>query len=729
MNNKTFLFFLLLFPLVFSAQNQLPLLNGDFETILDGTQEFSSWTNYQNNVGQVNYSIETQGLIQGSTKALKSEILEKGENNYDVKTQSDYQFRVEAGQTYTVRFWAKVSGASSAEMKVVFQSEVVGSYQGNNIPITQDWQQFTHHFTVSNSSDVNRLSFWYMEKNVTYFLDQVEVVTENSLTLNSAMRFQTVDGFGAGIKRRTESLYALDNAKREQIEALAFQDLEVNMIRFFVYHDLEDPNDNLDAFDLNTSALDWTRYGSSPNNYRSKYIAEALSNAFSLSSQGFDHVIGNCNSAPSWLKTNNSHAGGGTLIAGQENEYSEFLVAFIKGMQDQYGIGVTAISPTNEPDYDVTYESMNTSPSELSQIIINLNQRLTTENLEQIQIISPETFRVTSNNTSKSTTNYINAMFTDPTVVNAVDVIATHAYQAEVTPSDWSALENLSQNKPVWVTESANLHSPNWNMADAQYHIDRMINGFNHGGLTGYMAHLFYERHKLESEVVAGAKYGSSALVLWDNANNIVLPKRYYVMKHFANLIKKGYQRVLLNTFEGAPNAVAFVAPDSSKVVVQLFTQNAISDFNLEIPMATTNIAHYITSDDPADNFRLITTDNFDVQSSFVSIGMNAMSLHSFVFTIDTSLAVQDNPSAKNERGELYAYPNPTQSLIKLSFPQCETPVISIYKTNGERVFHKIYSPSNTAIIDTKSFSTGFYFLKLTTENGQQFVKRIIKNQ
>ena len=81
------------------------------------------------------------------------------------------------------------------------------------------------------------------------------------------------------------------------------------------------------------------------------------------------------------------------------------------------------------------------------------------------------------------------------------------------------------------------------------------------------------------------------------------------------------------------------------------------------------------------------------------------------MFTIDTSLAVQENPSAKNERGELYAYPNPTQSLIKLSFPQCETPVISIYKTNGERVFHKIYSPSNTAIIDTKSFSTGFYFV------------------
>ena len=75
---------------------------------------------------------------------------------------------------------------------------------------------------------------------------------------------------------------------REQIEALAFEDLEVNMIRFFVYHDLEDPNDNSDPFDLNTSALDWTRYSSTPNNYRSKYVAEALSNAFSLSTYGFD---------------------------------------------------------------------------------------------------------------------------------------------------------------------------------------------------------------------------------------------------------------------------------------------------------------------------------------------------------------------------------------------------------------------------------------------------------
>ena len=41
-------------------------------------------------------------------------------------------------------------------------------------------------------------------------------------------------------------------------------------------------------------------------------------------------------------------------------------------MESRYGIEVTAISPTNEPDYEVSYESMNTTPSELSSILINL---------------------------------------------------------------------------------------------------------------------------------------------------------------------------------------------------------------------------------------------------------------------------------------------------------------------------------------------------------------------
>ncbi len=709
-----------------NAQNQLPIANGALESIDSQTNTFSFWSNFQTNGGQANYSIETENLITGSTKAQKSEIIALGTNGWHVKTHSDYLFQVEANETYTVRFWAKANSAS-ATLKVVFQSEVAESYQGVNQTLTQQWQQYTHNFTIANSANLNRLSFWYMSSGITYYLDEVDVVAGHTISLNPAMTYQTVDGFGAGIKRRTEHLYALDDSMREQIEAHAFQNLEANMIRFFVYHDLEDPNDNNNAFVLNSSALNWTRYDSNSSVNATKYIGEALNNAFNLSTNGFDHVIGNCNSAPAWLKTNGSHNNGGTLIAGGEDEFSEFLVAFINGMQSRYGISVTAISPTNEPDYDVTYESMNTTPSELSSIISNLDTRLTSENLSGVQIISPENFRVTSNDATKSTTNYINSMFGNPNVVDATDIVATHTYQNPINPSDWSSLDTAALDKPIWVTEAGNLHSPDWDMEDASYHIDRIMDGFNYGGLTAYMLHLFYERHKYQSEVNPGENYGSSALVLWDNSNNIILPKRYHVFKHFANLVKTGYQRIHLNNFDSGPKAVAFKSSDETKIVVQLFSENNLDSFEIEIPQGTTLIEHYITSDVETDNFRLITNENYDLNANYISSNISALSMHSYVFTIDTSLSSQVNYDSNGEP-KILVFPNPAKTQLELYFPMHKNREIIVYQLNGTQVFNKKYQATKHITIDIKSLSDGMYLIKSITNSGQQITKFLIEN-
>ena len=718
--NKISLVIYIFWAFFTNAQNQLPIANAALESINPQTNSFSSWSNLQTNGGQANYSIETENLITGSTKAQKSEIIALGTNGWHVKTHSDYLFQVEANETYTVRFWAKANSAS-ATLKVVFQSEVAGSYQGVNQTLTQQWQQYTHSFTVADSANLNRLSFWYMSSGITYYLDEVDVVAGHTISLNPAMTYQTVDGFGAGIKRRTEHLYALEDSMREQIEAHAFQNLEANMIRFFVYHDLEDPNDNNNAFVLNSSALNWTRYDSNPSVNATKYIGEALNNAFNLSTNGFDHVIGNCNSAPAWLKTNGSHNNGGTLIAGGEDEYSEFLVAFINGMQSRYGISVTAISPTNEPDYDVTYESMNTTPSELSSIISNLDTRLTSENLSGVQIISPENFRVTSNDATKSTTNYINSMFGNPNVVDATDIVATHTYQNPINPSDWSSLDTAALDKPIWVTEAGNLHSPDWDMEDASYHIDRIMDGFNYGGLTAYLLHLFYERHKYQSEVNPGENYGSSALVLWDNSNNIILPKRYHVFKHFANLVKTGYQRIHLNNFDSGPKAVAFKSSDETKIVVQLFSENNLDSFEIEIPQGTTSIEHYVTSDNTNENFSLVTTDNFDLQSGFISVNIDSMSMHSLVFDIDSSLATYD--TYIYDKDLIHLFPNPVVSQLNLSFPTDEVRKISIYKMSGARVYHKSHEASSELTIDVKLFADGIYILKSSIGNEQYALK------
>ena len=138
-------------------------------------------------------------------------------------------------------------------------------------------------------------------------------------------------------KRRTEDLYALPESVRTAIETLCFKDLDVNMIRFFVYHDLEEPeNDNNDPYVLNETALDWRRYEDNPQVGKSKYVVNVLNDAFALSEVGFDHVIGNCNSPSGWMKINQSFKRlspeepieNNTLITGYEDEFSEFLITF-----------------------------------------------------------------------------------------------------------------------------------------------------------------------------------------------------------------------------------------------------------------------------------------------------------------------------------------------------------------------------------------------------------------
>jgi O-glycosyl hydrolase len=726
------LLLLLLFSVVnITAQNQLPIENGNFEILSENS--FLNWNNTANNGGNAIYSIETNNLISGSNKALKSEVEILGSNDYDVGTKSSYGFEVESGEEYTVSFYAKTNNpTSSREIKVVFQSETPGSFQGTNITLTTEWERYVHTFIVPVSGFQNKLKFWYLNENTTYYLDEVSVVKGSYISLNTNIIYQTVDGFGAGIKRKTEDLYALSDPMREAIESYCFKSLEANMIRFFIYHTLEPSNDNLDPSILDESSLDWTRYESSGNGAR--FVAEALNNAFSLSNNGFSHVIGNCNSAPGWLKTNGQHYNGGTLIPGGESEYSEFLVAFLNGMKSRYDIDVNVISPTNEPDFEVSYESMNTTPNELSSILSNLKERLQSEELTTVKIMSPECFRVSPSdqNPDRSTTYYVDNMFANSSTVSAIDIIATHTYQSPISPSEWSGLLNKSQEKPIWVTEAGNLHSPDWDMTDASYHISRILNGFNFGGLTAYMYHLFYEQHKYLNEVTDGENFGSSALVLWDSNNNIILPKRYYTFKHFANLIKPGYRRINHEVFDVNNILIgSFSSPTNNQVVTHLFNESSSGQsISLEVPIGTTSIAHYITSDSVNENFSLTNDIAFKEGDRLIELTIEGLSMHSVVYNVDQTLSSENLIDLINTDNKPKLFPNPTNGDIKLKFNQKANYTINIYNINGINVFHQEKSNIDSYKTNLSSFSSGVYFVKINSNNPliKTNIIKVIKN-
>ena len=706
---------LVLCPLI--SQNQLPLANGFLEDIENN--EFQYWSHQANEGGEATYSIETDNLVQGSTKALKCEVLSLGANGWHVSSKSEYPFQVIAGQKYTVTFYAKVEGADSRQMKLVFQSEVSGSYQGQNIWITNEWQRYSHTFTVEHSSDNNQVRFWYMQSDVTYYLDEVSISPGDRITFQYEEKLQTVDGFGAGIKRRTEDLYVLNDSFREQIEQYCFDDLEVNMIRFFVYHDLEPENDNDDPYDLDESQLDWTRYDSDPNIWRTRYIGEALQNAFELSINGFDHVIGNCNSAPAWLKTNGQHNNGGTLISGGESEFSEFLVAFLNGMESRYGIEVTAISPTNEPDYEVAYESMNTTPLELSSILINLNARLSNSDLDHIKIVSPESFRVESQNSGTSATNYINTMFENSAVEEAVDIVGTHTYADPNHNANWNALKVAANGKPVWVTESANLNSTDQSMTDAANYIKWILRGFNEGGVTGYMFHLFYE--EADSD-------GYSSLVAWTPTGEIILPKRYHSFKHFTNLVKKGYS--LINSNSSDENQVyvgGFMSEDESKVIVQIFNEGNEKDLSIDVPLGSSSVETFLTTNNDSEEFLSMGINEIDYYNRYFTTTLPALSLTSLVFDIDESLSNIGSNFSNNNDFDIELFPNPSEEQINLILPDYSNYRIKVFDLKGQKIIDRV-SNKKEVLIDVSILEKGTYLININSLFNQKTVtKKIIK--
>ena len=194
--------------------------------------------------------------------------------------------------------------------------------------------------------------------------------------------------------------------------------------------------------------------------------------------------------------------------------------------------------------------------------------------------------------------------------------------------------------------------------------------------------------------------------------------------KNYTDIMKT---QALKQALDGGPKAVAFKSLDETKIILQLFSDNDVGNFEIEIPQGTTSIEHYITSDVVNDNFRLITNETYDLNENYISSNISAMSMHSYVFTIDTSLSSQDEYDSIEE-SKILVFPNPAKAQLELYFPRLQKREIIIYQLNGTQVFNKKYQATKHLSIDVKSLSDGMYLIKSITNSGQQITKFLIEN-
>ena len=496
------------------------------------------------------------------------------------------------------------------------------------------------------------------------------------------------------------------------------------MLRFFIHHSIENnQNDNDDPNSINLSNTSWNYYNGEPFK-----VGETIQRAISKSEVGMDHLIGNCNSAPGWMKVNGSHKRSSeeedvslnTLEAGMEQEFSEYIEIFLEGLKQYFGIDVTEVSITNEPDFLNTYESMNLTPSVLVNVIPVLRSRLDASPFSSVDIISPEAARVSPGDRDKltavnSAVSYIQNMFQDSATKSAVDVVATHTYYDSNHDANWSSLASEADGKPVWVTESANLKTLDFSMDDASDYIQWITRGFNEGGMTAYLVHLLFDKHIYATPEV-GDKEGSSGLVVWDDAENVIIPKRYYAFKHFSTLSSKGFIRISHTQTESDLYVTTFLHPDENQLVTHVFNSGVQTiPMTVEIPYNTSEIFRYTT--DASIDFQKSEIDVIADQR-YIETDLTPKSINSFVFDLSATLRQQ-----LQEVKPITIFPNPTSGHIFFSGSDTQIQC-SVFSITGKKLFEQ--TVSNEKSLDLSALREGLYFIQIQQRDNIQNFKVLL---
>ena len=267
-------------------------------------------------------------------------------------------------------------------------------------------------------------------------------------------------------------------------------------------------------------------------------------------------AIATCWSAPASMKTNNSTIAGDLKTA----SYSAFA-AHLKSFNTTVG-GVTAISPDNEPNYTVSYESMNMTATEIGNFVASYGTQC------GASIMAPEPYNMDQ--------TFINTYLSNASAKTNTSYVCGHIYGK--TPY------TFSPGKPVWMTEHYTNSSVSGNDWTNAMNAGKEIHDCMNAGWSAYV--WWYIRRS----------YG-----LIDESSNIT--KLGYVMTQYARYIRPGYQKIsctanpttnlYVTAYKSGSKIVIVAVNKNSSATLQAFTLSGatVSSFTPYVTSSSQNVA------------------------------------------------------------------------------------------------------------------------------------------
>jgi glucosylceramidase len=386
------------------------------------------------------------------------------------------------------------------------------------------------------------------------------------LKVDSAQRFQEVDGFGYSLTGGSAIvLNQLSAAERGKILHELFSDDSIGMgvsyLRISIgASDLDPAPFSYDDLPAGETDINLEKFSLEPDR---KNLIPVLKEILAIRPD--IKIMGSPWSPPAWMKTNNNTKGG-SLKKEYFPTYAQYFVKYIEGMKAE-GIVVDAITIQNEPLHP------GNNPSMLMEAV---DQRdFIKDHLGPAFQAAGIKTKIVIWDHNCDNPGYPISILNDPAAKQFIDGSAFHLYNGEITAlstvhdahpdknlyftEQWTGKNESFSSNFMWHTQHVVLGSlRNWSRIVLQWNL---ANDANFGPHTD-----------------GGCTECKGALTI---GNEIVRNPAYYIISQISKWVPPGSVRIYSDILPNMPS-VAFLTPKGKKVLLVLNTSQSSQSFNIE---------------------------------------------------------------------------------------------------------------------------------------------------
>jgi O-glycosyl hydrolase len=380
----------------------------------------------------------------------------------------------------------------------------------------------------------------------------------DTAAINGATTYQTIAGFGASEAfGQAETLMNASSATQQQALNLLYSPTSGAGLTILRNEISADSGSTIEptAPSSPTATPAYLPLSSIGDDQGQLWLAQTIKADY-----GVTNVFADAWSAPPFMKTNDSAAGGGTLCGAPSatcssgdwrQAYANYLVQYAKDYAAA-GDPLTYIGPENEANLSTSYDSMQMSPSQTANFMDVLGPTLAASGLStQAECCATEGWDYAQ--------QYAAAIEADATANSYTPLFTSHGY----TEAPDSALSGWT--KPAWETEWSTFETwdPAWDDgtdASGMSWAQNIYNGLTNANLGAF---LYWWGSTTPSE------NGDNEGLLEINGSTVTASGRLWAFANYSDFVRPGAVRIgatssdsnlLLTAFKNTNGTVAIVA-------------------------------------------------------------------------------------------------------------------------------------------------------------------------